>query len=210
VLCLAVLTEAPTDDAVAFEIVAALRAEPIRLVEEIAPRVRGWPGVQNQLPGFIRRLYYHTEADALAVLVDADLTVVHSAGHTADAPVRDCRLCELQVVARESLARLAPVSGRRPLRIAIGVPVPALEAWLLAGRDGRASEAAWAQARGDRRYWHLKGALKDAAYGGRHLAEVVMAERARTLIRITLRDGDVLRQSFPGGFGPFADAIVGW
>jgi hypothetical protein len=210
VLRLALLTEAGTDDVVAQTIVQFLSGRPTEIVTPLIAPARGWPAVRDQVPGFVKGAYYHTDADAIVVLVDSDLSTPHSAEHDTVGAVRGCRLCELRTMVRETLSGVSPVTGRAMPRTAVGVAVPAIEAWLLAGLDSRASEASWAQAQREARFFQIKRALKLAAYGAARVGEQVAIPRARHLILEALRKGDLLRQSFPAGFGAFADDILAW
>jgi hypothetical protein len=166
VLRVAILSEADIDEEITRTIIESLRGEPIHRVVDIRVQKRGWPAVREQVPAFIRHLYYRTDADALAVVVDADYSVIHTPSHEITPSTPGCRRCDLNAIFADVSSDLTPIAGRAPLRVAIGVAVPAIEGWLLVGRHHLASEAAWAQARGDERFSHIKASLKTAAYGG--------------------------------------------
>lgn len=191
-------------------IVEELRGEPIERSIDVRVVKRGWPAVRDQLPAFVRHLHYRTEVDALAVLVDADYSVVHTPAHELSAPDPAGRRCELRGILGGVFESLTPIAGKVPTRTAVGVAVPAIEAWLLAGIDPRASEAAWLQARQENRFIDMTRSLKVAAYGAATVGEGVAIPRARQLILDALRKGDLLRECFPAGFGAFADDILGW
>ncbi|HZP58845.1 MAG TPA: hypothetical protein VFB27_00875, partial [Opitutaceae bacterium] len=60
----AVLSESPADEAALRALVEAAFGEPVRPVT-YALRARGWPSVAQVLPGVIRHLHFHTDADGL-------------------------------------------------------------------------------------------------------------------------------------------------
>lgn len=165
-----------------------------------------------RLPDAVRRAHFDSTIDALVVLADADRSQVHDpATHPGDQLAPGCRLCDLRSIAVQELARCGPAPSRAtPLRVAIGTPVPTLEAWLLAGVRPDVGEAAWAVALREGRTQSTPGSLKTSAYGARAVTTDVMRPRAQRLIRDALTRGDVLRTAFPGGFGPLEDAIRAW
>ena len=152
---LAILSESPADEAALRVLVEYVLGHPFTLV---APnlRARGWPSVEQVLPPILRHLHFNTEADGLVVVVDSDDSPVHTAEHEAPGyhhPL--CRICRLRAVFRRTIKNLPPRPQHlspaahaqsnvepRVLR-AIGVAVPAIEAWLLCGRDPTVTEAAW-------------------------------------------------------------------
>jgi hypothetical protein len=139
----ALLSESPADEAVLRVLVDAILGEPA----QIAPagyRARGWPNVLQVLPAVIRHLHFNTDVDTLVVTCDSDDTPVHTAAH--DAPQYyhpHCRMCQLRAAFRQTSKRFPAAHGRLRVRRVVGVAVPALEAWLLCGRDNDVSEAAW-------------------------------------------------------------------
>lgn len=207
-----VVAESPTDEAVVIEIVATVRGAPADAVAASRTLTRGWPAVLNRLPDAVRRAHFDPTVDALVALADADRSPVHDpTTHAPERPVAGCRLCEMRAVVVRELAACAPAPGRAaPLKVAVGTPVPTLEAWLLAGVRPDVTEAAWAVARREGRAQATPGALKLAAYGGRNVVTGIMRPRARTLIREALERGDLLATTFPGGYAPLEDAIRAW
>jgi hypothetical protein len=67
-------------------------------------------------------------------------------------------------VHRQTTKKLPPARGRERLLRAVGVAVPAIEAWYLCGRDPAVTEAAWVEgnARGARPY--SRAELKQRVY----------------------------------------------
>jgi hypothetical protein len=162
---IAVLSESPADEAaLRVLIAAALRAEPAF----VAPgfRARGWPNVAQLLPAVVRHLHFNTDTDALVVVVDADDSVVHTARHEApDYFHPHCRLCQLRAVYRQATKRLPVAHQRARVLRAIGVAVPAIEAWYLCGRDESVTEAAWLSGTEAGRAPYTRAELKQRVYG---------------------------------------------
>ena len=150
----------------------------------------------------IRFTYFQTDAVGLVVVADTNGTPLHQAEH-AGAPNPDCRYCTLRGRADQTLQSLAPVAGRPPLRVAVGLPTPAVEAWYLCNRAPHPSEAAW-NAGGPRPY--DKNSLKRILYGtdrGSPKVPTAVAEATRLAADIP-----ALRTAFPVGFGTLADEVL--
>lgn len=207
VLRLAVVAESRLDEAVARAIVAHVRGEAPALVE-LRERPPGVSALLRRLPAILRQAYLHTDANAVVVLADGDLTDPHSPVHEGQ-PDPGCRWCALHAAADTTLARFPPLAGRSPLRVAIGVAVPAVEAWLLAGRGVVRSEAEWIVARHEGRFQSVRESLKRQAYGGAVVTTGAAIARALPLLDVALSSG-VLVSAFPGGYGPLEAAIRAW
>jgi hypothetical protein len=139
----ALLSESPADEAVLRVLVDAILGESA----QVAPagyRARGWPNVIQVLPAVIRHLHFNTDVDTLVVTCDSDDSPVHTEAHEAPQYYHpQCRMCQLRAVFRQTSKRFPSAHGRLKVRRVVGVAVPALEAWLLCGRDSDVSEAAW-------------------------------------------------------------------
>lgn len=161
----ALLSESPADEAVLKVLVAAVLREP----PTFAPsgfRARGWPNVAQVLPAVIRHLHFTTNVEALVVTADADDSVVHTAAHDAPGYFHpQCRLCQLRAVFRQTTKKLPPAHGRDRVMRCVGIAVPALEAWLLCGRDSRVGEAAWIAGQVAGHAPYSRAELKWRAYG---------------------------------------------
>ena len=100
------------------------------------------------------------------------------------------------------------VHGKAGFLVAVGLAVPAIEAWYLCGVDHHVTEATWINAR-------LQGvsppysrlSLKEAVYGSTRNPTISKAEEAATRLCGTL---PLLEQDFPVGFGMFASEVRGW
>lgn len=162
----ALLSESPADEtALRVLVLAALGGSPPRFVTP-ALRARGWPNVAQVLPAVIRHLHFNTDTDVLAVVVDADDSVIHTGPHEAPGYYHpQCRMCQLRAVFRQTTKNLPPAHGRERVLRCVGIAVPAIEAWYLCGRDAGVTEQAWldGQERGAPPY--TRAELKQRVYG---------------------------------------------
>lgn len=161
----ALLSESPADEAALRVLVAAVLGQHPQYVGP-GYRARGWPNVGQVLPSVIRHLHFNTDTDLLVVVVDSDDSVVHTEAHDAPGYFHPhCRMCQLRAVYRQTTRRLPPVNGRERVLRAVGVAVPAMEAWYLCGRDETVSEAAWIAGQKSGRMPYTRLQLKRRVYG---------------------------------------------
>ncbi len=140
----AVLSESPADEAAVRILIEGLLATETEVVPLPTPKTRGWKAVLDSVRGALYHLSYQTDADALVMTLDSNGSPVHQAAHeTAQAGDPVCRLCRLRNMVDRIHRHLQLPKGRDPLKIALGLAVPAVEAWYLVGLDPRVSEAAW-------------------------------------------------------------------
>ncbi|MEE9296225.1 MAG: hypothetical protein V3W34_14860 [Phycisphaerae bacterium] len=206
---LAILSEAQADEAAIRILAEGILGEKVESVA--GRRIRGWQGVLNILPVVVLDAHYRTDADGVIVVVDSDNTPVHHPTHDKPGGQNDlCRLCILRQKIGEVQAHLHPIPAREPLRIAVGVAIPAIEAWYLCGRDTRVRESVWARYLDGQPRPYTKNELKQLIYGTDQpplQAAVARAtEEARRLVEILTS----LEERFPVGFGSLANAIRGW
>ncbi len=161
----AILTESPADETALRVLVEAVLGAPPHFVSP-GLRARGWPNVAQLLPAVIRHLHFQTDTDTLVVVVDSDDSVVHTAAHDRpDYFHPQCRMCELRAVFRRTVKKLPPAHGRDRLWRAVGIAVPAIEAWYLCGRDSSVSEANWIAGQASGRQPYSRAELKWRVYG---------------------------------------------
>ena len=194
----ALLSESPADEAALRELVGAVLRRP---VEFVAPgyRARGWPNVAQVMPAVLRHLHFNTATDALVVVVDADDSVVHSVEHDRPGYFHPhCRMCRLRAVYRQTTKRFPAVNGRDRVLRAVGVAVPAIEAWYLCGRDVTVTETAWLAGNEAGRPPYSRAELKQRVYGTERPSLALEIERA--LREVARHRGDTrrLEHEFPG------------
>jgi hypothetical protein len=113
----------------------------------------------------IRHLHFNTDVDTLVVTCDSDDSPVHTEAHEAPQYYHPhCRMCQLRAVFRQTSKRFPSAHGRLKVRRVVGVAVPALEAWLLCGRDSDVSEAAWINGQQAGRLPYTRAELKFRIY----------------------------------------------
>ncbi|WP_415907801.1 hypothetical protein [Oleiharenicola sp. Vm1] len=207
---LAILSESPADEAALKVLVGYVLGRDFALITP-SLRARGWPSVEQVLPPILRHLHFNTDAHGLVVVCDSDDSPVHTAEHEAPGyhhPL--CRICRLRAAFRRTLKNLPPAHGRRgPLR-AIGLAVPAIEAWLLCGREADVTEAAWMAGQASGVAPFSRRDLKARVYGTTRPS--LPWEIKRALEEVTRHRGDVrrLENDFPHGFGALARDLRAW
>ena len=206
---LAVLSESPADEAAVHVLTNGLLGEDTELVnpKQFRTRPGGWPSVLNIVPSLIKHLHYQTDVDALAVVVDSNDSPFHAPSHDEpDGFDQQCRLCRLRRVTTHTANHLAPRPHAAPLRTAIGIAVPAVEAWYLFGKHPHPSEAAWTT----RTTPYTRHTLKESAYGTSRPTLVLETQVAVNEAQRLTGQLDLLDQHFPVGFGALAQDIRGW
>jgi len=99
-----------------------------------------------------------------------------------------------------------------PLKIALGLAVPAIEAWLLCGVEPHVSEAAWINGLKERpgRMPYSKGDLKRQLYGASYPSLQIMTAAMKAAAERLSQDLAILERLFPDGFGALSNALRNW
>ncbi len=205
----ALLSESPADEAVLATVAEGVLQQRLSIMKP-GLRARGWPSVEQVLPAILRHLYFHSDADGLIVAVDSDDTVVHTDAHEEPGfHHAQCRLCRLRAVFRRTLKNLPPRRTGRVLR-AVGLAVPALEAWLLCGRADGVTEAQWLAGQENGQEPYTRHELKERVYGTSRPS--LSWEIRCALEELARHRGDFRRMEndFPGGFGALARDLRSW
>jgi len=208
-LRIALLGESLVDESALGILVEAVLGAPFVRVQPNL-RARGWPSVLQILPAIARHLHFNTDADGLVVLVDSDDTEVHTAAHEAPGYFHPrCRMCQLRATFRRATKTLPPAHGRAKVLRAVGLAVPAAEAWYLCGIEESVSEAAWLTARAEGRTPYTRRELKFRVYGTDRPNLPQAVAHATSAARRHARDLRRLEFDFPG-FSLMADDLRGW
>jgi hypothetical protein len=210
VMNIALLSESPVDEAALRVLVQYVLGKGFNQVSPTL-RARGWPSVELVLPAILRHLHFNTRADGLVVVVDSDDSVVHTAEHEAPGYHHAyCRICRLRAVFRRTIKNLPPAQGRDRVLRAVGLCVPALEAWLLCGRDTSITEAAWLAGQASGRPPYTRRELKWRVYGTDRPS--LQHGMTRAVQEVSRHQGDLrrLENDFPNGFGALARDLRGW
>lgn len=114
---LVVLSESPADEAAGRILVDGILGVQ---TDHVAPpflRTRGWSALLGGLPGILKVLHYHSEADALVVIVDSDDSPPHLVAHVPpDGANQGCRRCKLRAIADQVQSGLTAVPNRAPTK----------------------------------------------------------------------------------------------
>lgn len=207
---LAILSESPADEAALRVLVEYVLGETFQPVQA-SLRARGWPSVEQVLPSILRHLHFNTDAAGLVVVVDSDDSPVHTAEHEAPGYHHPfCRICRLRAVFRRVFKNLPPAHGRTRVLRAVGLAVPAIEAWYLCGRDTSVTEAAWMAGQESGRLPYTRRELKWRVYGTER--PPLPLEILRAVQEASRHQGDLrrLENDFPHGFGSLARDLRSW
>jgi hypothetical protein len=164
---------------------------------------RGWPAVRNILPAISKWLQYRTDAEGLVVVVDSNHTYL-----SGDEPKN--RLRDFRELVQRCQQQLKPVSGRIPLKIAVGVAAPAIEAWWLCKSHPQVSEAAWEKGLAENREPYSKLELKRQLYGSDYRSLELMTRKMTEAAQVIAGDLPALERAFSEGFGNLAKELRSW
>src|SRR5262245_38272334 len=207
---IAVLSESSADESGIRILVDGIRHEQSEITPELPLRSRGWPSVERVLPVVLKHLHYHTDADSLVVVVDSDDSPIHTDLHEKSGADPNCRLCRLRAVIELERSRLRPITNRVPLKCAIGLAVPAIEAWYRCGLDPHVNEATWGRHLGQESITYTRRSLKQAVYGtDRPTIEVATVDPVKAAAYL-IQQLDQLETLFPNGFGALLRDLHNW
>ncbi len=209
---IAFFSESKADEAALKILVSGILEEEIEEsnLPNTIPR-RSSSHLDGLLSAIIQGVYYWTDADALVVVSDSDDTQVHTNEHE-DKSNDKCRVCNLRKAVESSLKKLQRIEGKEILKVAIGVPVPAIEAWYLFGINPHVSSVYWLRSQKGEIIQYDRKRLKQQVYGTdkpslKKETECAVKESTRIVENRLL---DNLENSFPKGFGEMANEIRNW
>lgn len=203
---IAVVSESSADEAAVKILVDAIVGSESEIVA-LRTRPNGWPQVLNLLPNIISSLHYATNVDALVVVVDSDESPVHQDSHQPlGAENSQCRLCLLRTAVESGLARVRPLPNRPNMKTALGLAVPAIEAWYRCGVNSHVNEVAWNRKLLGQDVSYDKRSLKMEAYGSYQPNRSAAIEAAQRLAS----NLELLERLFPNGFGTLLRDVRSW
>lgn len=167
--------------------------------------------VLNTLAGIFLGVYYHSDAEGLVIVVDSDDTELHDLEH--DKPGNggeNCRLCQARKIVDQARKSLKARAGRPGLKVALGLAVPAIEAWYLVGRERQVGEVAWRVGVAANRPPFIRAKLKEMVYGTARPSLEHETECAVKEARRIIGDINTIETAFPIGFGLMASEIRSW
>lgn len=208
----AYFAESPADQAALTILTEAILGQKTESVDYKGLRNRsGWPTVRISLRPVLRELHYHSDAEGFVFIVDSNGSPPHLPSHEPPNALDPlCRLCQLRRIVDEVLKHVRPRQHQPPLKIALGLAVPTIEAWLLSGVNPHVSEAAWINGMKAGREPYTRPSLKDEFYGTSHPSLAVETEAMKTAalrIAANLKNFEIL---FPHGFGALQNDLKRW
>jgi hypothetical protein len=207
----AYFAESPADQAALTILTEAILGRKTETVTHTGLRHRGWPTVRTVLRAVLLELHYNTDAEGFALIVDANGSPPHLPSHEqSDARDPKCRLCQLRRIIHEVQQQVRPRQHQTPLKIALGLAVPAIEAWLLSGVDPHVTEAAWINGLREGRMPYTKTSLKNQLYGTSHPSLAVETEAMKVAVSRITANLPSVENSFPNGFGTLLKDLRGW
>jgi len=156
-------------------------------------------------------LHYGTEVEALVVVMDSDESIIHNNAHeVTNAESLECRLCRLRETVRSELSKLRPLPNRSDVKIALGLAVPAIEAWYRAGLDAHVNEVAWNRKLLGEDVSYDKRSLKKDTYGSDQPSLDMETSAAVAAAQRLTENLELLEQLFPNGFGSLLRDLRSW
>lgn len=208
---IAVFSESPENEEAIRIIVDCLLGKTTEATRLPKLQARGWPGVKGSITAVLRDLHYSTDAEALIVVVDSDDSPVHQNNHDQPGGADlKCRLCYLRNEVGRAQSQLKAKSGRAQIKVAIGLAVPAIEAWYLAGIDPHVTESAWIQGLQSKRPPYSRNDLKQAVYGTSRPSRQLEHQRGSEEAQRLAQGLNLLEKLFPIGFGSLARSVRTW
>jgi hypothetical protein len=169
------------------------------------------PGFFRALDGVFRGLHYNSDAEGLVIVVDCDESELHDPAHDKPGGSEDeCRLCQVRKIIAKAQSQLKPRHGRSRIKVAIGLAVPAIEAWYLVGRNHQVGEAAWLAGLNSGLRPFTRQRLKTMVYGTDRPSLELETKCAVAEARRIIGDLQAIETALPAGFGLLAQEIRSW
>jgi hypothetical protein len=202
--------ESPADQAAMAVFTEGLLGKPPEIID-MGLEGHGVTGVLKALVGVYRGVYYNSDAEGLVVVIDCDDTELHGPDHDKPGGAEEgCRLCQARALIAQACKHLKARSGRPGLKVAIGLAVPAIEAWYLVGKTHQVGEAAWRAGLAAGRPPFIRSKLKELVYGTDRPSLEHETECAAKEVRRIIADINAIETAFPAGFGAMAREIRSW
>lgn len=207
----AVFSESPADESAIRILTNAILGVQTQDAPLCGLRKRGYTGVIGTLPAVVNQLYYRTDAEGLIVVTDSDDSPVHEPAHDAPGGADSaCRLCELRRIIHVEVSRLRPMQGRSTLKTAVGLAVPAIEAWLHPFVGTKVGEASWSRALQSGQRPYDRRSLKQDLYGATRVPLTVEIQVMNDSAKRAAQSLTTLESWFPNGFGALCHALRAW
>lgn len=203
--------ESPADEAALKILTEAILGKPTESVIHAGLRHRGWPAVKNALPAVLKQLHYRTDAEGFIFVVDSNGTPPHASSHEPpNTPELSCRLCQIRAIAAAALQEVRPRTSLPPLKIAFGLAIPTIEAWLLCGTTADVNEAAWINGLKNKQPPYNRLTLKERLYGTSRPSLDLETEKMKMSATFLSANLGLMAQMFPQGFGALMGTLRSW
>jgi len=207
----AYFAESPADQAALTIFTEAILGAKTELVSHHGLRHRGWPTVRTVLRAVLLELHYHTDAEGFVLVVDSNGSPPHLPGHEEPLKAeRKCRLCQLRQIAEEVRRQVRPRPVGIPLKVALGLAVPTIEAWLLCGEVPHVTEAAWINGLKEGQMPYTKASLKQKLYGTSHPSLSIETDAMKAAASRLSQNLSNIEQLFSYGFGALLKSLRSW
>jgi hypothetical protein len=171
---------------------------------------RSQPAFFSALDGVFRGVHF-SDADGLVIVSDCDDSELHDPAHDRlESRSPRCRLCKARAIIERARSQLRPRQRRAALRVAIGLAVPAIEAWYLVGNNHQIGEAAWKAGLAANQPPFTRANLKRLVYGTDRPSLELETERAVAEARRIIANMKAIEDAFPAGFGLMSQEIKSW
>jgi hypothetical protein len=158
---------------------------------------------------FYKAMHWRADADGLIVVIDSDSTPAHDIGHEESGFTHPgCRYCELRRLVDQLQQHVTP-RPQAPLKIAMGLAVPAIESWYQCGLDVHCTEARFRRESSHALY-ELRRELKRNSYGFVDPPQALMTQKAIEHATRLAQLIPLLERNFPIGFGLLARSLRNW
>ena len=209
-----IFSESETDEAALKILIEGILGEEIEAISFPNHLQSRGSGVPRDVLAVLRGVYYRTEAEFLVIVRDSDDSPIHTPEHNEaeSEEAKKCRLCDLRQKVESASENLRPMAGKENFRVAVGVAVPAIEAWLLCGENPSANEANWINKQKEKRYstYNDRQALKAELYGSNIAPAKVMIKCGTKAAERLANNIEQLEQFFPEGFGNLSKEVKSW
>jgi hypothetical protein len=192
-----ILSESEVDEAGIRILAEAVLGVALTVIDPVRVRARGFPAAMKRIPSTYKSLHWNSDADGLIIVVDSDESPIHEPSHESSGfNDPDCRWCQIGRTISEIQSQISQ-RPNGPLRVAIGLAVPAIEAWYLCGRDIHCTEGHFSREPSNALY-EIRRDLKRKAYGAHPAPHELMKQKAMEECNRVAKILPLWSRTFPG------------
>ena len=205
-----ILSESKVDEAAYKILVESILGQSVDLYKDYRNR-GGWFTAKKMVKSIIQELHF-AGADGFVFVGDSDSTPPHTKSHESQADGDpSCRLCQIKKVVESILGTLPDRSGKPPLKVAIGMATPTIEAWLLSKDDVYCTESRFRDDHSNGKLTRqTRLDLKEKKYGSLHASSDIRMRCTLENANRIAEDLKTLEQRFQFGFGHLRKNLDEW